>query len=58
MALTPEQKTKMEEAKKQNGEVYKEFHAKIMDVLSPEQKQQLEKKWSHKKDRKDSDASK
>ena len=58
VTLTSEQKTKMEEAKKQNGAVYKEFRSKIMDVLTPEQKQQLEKRGSHKKDRKDSDASK
>ncbi len=45
--LTPEQKAKVEEVKKQNSATYKEFRAKVMDVLTPEQQEQLKKKWGH-----------
>ena len=39
----------MEQAKKQNNATYKEFRAKIMDLLTPEQKEQLKKRQEHKK---------
>ena len=42
--LTPEQKAKLAEAKKQMGPIYREYREKIMAVLTPEQQEQLKKK--------------
>ncbi len=49
MTLTPDQKTKLAEARKQLGPIYKEFREKIMALLTPEQREQLKKKWEQKK---------
>ncbi len=49
VTLTPDQKTKLAEARKQLGPIYKEFREKIMALLTPEQREQLKKKWEQKK---------
>ncbi len=47
--LTPEQKAKLAEAKKQMKPVYQEFREKIMAVLTPEQREQLKKRAERRK---------
>jgi Spy/CpxP family protein refolding chaperone len=43
VTLTPEQKAKLAEAKKQLGPIYRELREKIIDVLTPEQQEQVKK---------------
>jgi len=49
VTLTDEQKAKLREVGKKVGPIYKEFHEKVMDVLTPEQKEQVKKKWESRK---------
>jgi Spy/CpxP family protein refolding chaperone len=42
--LTPEQQTKFDDAKKDIESVQKDLREKMMDILTPEQKEQVEKK--------------
>jgi Spy/CpxP family protein refolding chaperone len=47
--LGDEQKTKLDEVKKQQGSLEKEFRNKVISVLTPEQKDQMKKAHGHKK---------
>lgn len=52
MKFTDEQKTKMQEAFKAMGELRKEINGKVMNVLTPEQKDLLKKMRPPRKERK------
>jgi Spy/CpxP family protein refolding chaperone len=44
--LTDEQKAKMEDVRKEQGEVQKQIHEKLQSILTPEQQEQLKKKMA------------
>ena len=44
VTLTADQKAKLAEAKKEMAPIYQEFHAKIMAILTPEQREQLKQR--------------
>jgi Spy/CpxP family protein refolding chaperone len=44
MKLTDEQRSKMREIAKERGAVEKEMRSKIMEILTAEQKEEVEKK--------------
>jgi Spy/CpxP family protein refolding chaperone len=47
--LTADEKTKLAEARKEMGPIHKEFHQKLMEILTPAQREQLQKELSQKK---------
>jgi Spy/CpxP family protein refolding chaperone len=47
--LTADEKAKLAEAQKQVAPIRKEFHEKLMDILTPEQRKQLQKEIAQKK---------
>jgi len=47
--LTADEKTKLADAQKQVAPIRKEFHEKLMEILTPAQQQQLRKEMAQKK---------
>ena len=47
--LTAEEKAKLAETKKEMGPLHKEFHEKLMEILTPAQREQLRKEIAQKK---------